>query len=263
MRSLLLLLARSAGRAGGVEQPAHLRQQLSHRGGVQPGSWRRAAHQHLRPARTAAAPGPIRSPRNGRSWGASPAELHRPVLSDVRQRHRARRHPAQLPLSARGRRRRRAARRPRAQRCSFPRATSAAAGARAAWASRPISRSAFGRAPWLALHANAGLPDARREEPGRRDRHDRQHQPRRQRHLAAAPNFNLMLELCGSASREWSAPVDTPRRTRVPQSGGPMGLQLRQRSPDRARRGVHARPHDAAGKNGLFLYLSFEHPFRH
>ena len=50
---------------------SHRRQQLPDRGGVQPGGRGGAAHQHLRPRRRAATPGPTPSPRSGRSAGSA------------------------------------------------------------------------------------------------------------------------------------------------------------------------------------------------
>ena len=57
----------------------HRGQQLPDRGGVQPGSRRGAAHQHLLPASMGVEPGTTPSPRSGRSAASPSAQLYPPA----------------------------------------------------------------------------------------------------------------------------------------------------------------------------------------
>ena len=119
--------------------------------------------------------------------------------------------------------------------------------------------------PWLAVHGNAGLtwtPDAKNaagESAATLDAN-----------LGGSaiwllrPNFNLMLELLWLSTEDVIAPDRQVREEAIFLNPGlrwafnfPSGLQI---VPGLA---YTLALNDSAGDDGLFLYLSFEHPFRH
>ena len=147
-----------------------------------------------------------------------------PVAPRRRQRHRARRHPAQLPLPAGRRRRDPAPRGPPAH--GHPAHRQRGRGTR-----HRLRRPPDQSAGELRAERRARGPRERRSHPrervGRRGR-----QSRRQRHLA------------GSSLGEPHGGDGVGERAggrRPPQSRRPLGLRFRQRASDRPRRGLHLR----------------------